>query len=94
MSVLGFGYVVNNKARVALERALGNPRKRVMGVEWESKSTFGFMTQGMGVRPVPRRYEHRSYVLVPRGKRILLLVERSPEKAGVGGSIPSLATRF
>jgi hypothetical protein len=37
-----YGYVVDKKARVALERALRNPRKRVMGVEWESKLTFGF----------------------------------------------------
>lgn len=49
MSVLGFGYVVNNKARVALERALSNPREPVLGVEWESILTFGFTTQGMGV---------------------------------------------
>ena len=49
MSVPVYGYVVNNKARVALERASRNPRKRVMGVDWESKLTFGFMTQGMGV---------------------------------------------
>src|ERR1700722_20727592 len=41
MSVPVYGYVVNNKARVALERALRNPRKRVMGVDWESKLTFG-----------------------------------------------------
>gem|GEM_PF-4440317 len=49
MSVPVYGYVVNNKARVALERAFRNPRKRVMGVEWELKLTFGFTTQGMGV---------------------------------------------
>jgi len=53
MSVPVYGYVVNNKARVALERALGNPRKRVIGVEWESKSTIGFMTQGMGIADKP-----------------------------------------
>jgi hypothetical protein len=34
---------------VALERAFRNPRKRVMGVDWESKLTFGLTTQGMGV---------------------------------------------
>src|ERR1700730_19287702 len=50
MSVRVIGYVVDNKARVALERALRNPRKRVVGVEWESKFTFGFTPQGMGVR--------------------------------------------
>lgn len=33
-----------------LKRALGNLRKRVLGVEWESILTFGFTTQGMGVR--------------------------------------------
>ena len=57
MSVLGFGYVVNNKARVAIERALRNPWKRVMGVEWESILTFGFSTQRMGVgeRTAPDR---------------------------------------
>ena len=49
MSVTGIGYVVHNKARVALERALRNPRKRVLGVEWESILTFGFSTQEMGV---------------------------------------------
>src|SRR5579862_3532718 len=49
MSVLGFGYVVNNQARVALKRALGNPRNRVLGVEWESILTFGFATQYLGV---------------------------------------------
>jgi len=49
MSVPVYGYVVHNKARVALERALRNPRERVMGVEWESKLTFGLTTQGMGV---------------------------------------------
>ena len=43
------GYVVHNKARVALERALRNPRKRVMGVDWESNLTFGFTPQGTGV---------------------------------------------
>ena len=53
MSVPVYGYVVNNKARVALERALRNPRKRVMGVDWESKLTFGFTTQGMGVADKP-----------------------------------------
>jgi len=35
MSVTGIGYTIHNKARVALERALGNLRKRVMGVDWE-----------------------------------------------------------
>jgi len=49
MSVPGIGYVVHNKARVALERAFRNPRKRVMGVDWEFKLTFGFKPQGMGV---------------------------------------------
>lgn len=49
MSVTGIGYVVHNKARVALERALRNPRKRVLGVEWESILTFGFSPQGTGV---------------------------------------------
>jgi hypothetical protein len=49
MSVTGIGYVVHNKARVALERALRNPRKPVMGVERESILTFGFSPQGMGV---------------------------------------------
>src|ERR1700683_5547288 len=46
MSVPGIGYVVHNKARVALERALSNPRKRVMGVDRESKWTFGFSPHG------------------------------------------------
>jgi hypothetical protein len=41
MSVPVIGYVDHNKARVALERALGNPLKRVTGVDWESKFTFG-----------------------------------------------------
>ena len=45
MSVLGFGYVVNNKARVAIERALSNPWKRVLGVEWELILTFGFIAK-------------------------------------------------
>ena len=49
MSVTGIGYVIHNKARVALERALGNPWERVLGVEWESILTFGFFAQGMGV---------------------------------------------
>jgi hypothetical protein len=42
MSVPAYGYLVNNKAPVALVRALRNPRKRVMGVDWEWKLTFGF----------------------------------------------------
>ena len=49
MSLPNYGYVVNNKARVALERAFRNPRERVMGVDWESILTFGLTTQGMGV---------------------------------------------
>jgi hypothetical protein len=49
MSVPVIGYVIHNKARVALERALRNRRERVMGVDWESILTLGFMTQGMGV---------------------------------------------
>jgi hypothetical protein len=49
MSVPVIGYVVHNKARVALERAFRNRGKRVMGVDWESKLTFGLTTQGMGV---------------------------------------------
>ena len=49
MSVPGIGYVVHNKARVALERALRNPRKRVLGVDRELKSTFRFSPQGVGV---------------------------------------------
>jgi hypothetical protein len=52
MSVPVIGYVVHNKARVALERAFRNPRKRVLGVEWESILTFGFSPQGMGVTGV------------------------------------------
>jgi hypothetical protein len=48
MSVTGIGYVVHNKARVALERALRNPRKRVLGVEWELILTFGFSPQRNG----------------------------------------------
>jgi len=43
MSVPGIGYVIDNKARVALERALRNRRKRILGVEWESILTFGLM---------------------------------------------------
>jgi len=37
MSVPDTGYVIDKKARVALERALieGNHRERVMGVYWE-----------------------------------------------------------
>jgi hypothetical protein len=50
MSVPRIGYVVHNKARVALERALSNPRKQAMGVDRESKLTFGFSPQGVGVR--------------------------------------------
>ena len=34
------------------KRAFRNPRKRVMGVEWESKSTVGFTAQGIGVGQV------------------------------------------
>ena len=41
MSVPGIGYVIHNKARVALERALKNRRQRVTGVDWESKFTLG-----------------------------------------------------
>ena len=35
-------------------------------------------------------YTTRSF---PRGGQVAQLVERGPEKAGVGGSIPSLATK-
>jgi len=49
MSVQGIGYVVPNKARVALERALRNLRKPVMGVDWELGLTFGFSPHGVGV---------------------------------------------
>ena len=55
MSVTGIGYGVHNKARVALERALRNLRKRVLGVEWELILTFGFSTQGMGVGIIAER---------------------------------------
>ena len=51
---MSIGYVVHNKARVALERALRNPRKRVLGVEWESILTT-VSPQGMGVGSVPDR---------------------------------------
>jgi hypothetical protein len=60
MSVLGFGYVVNNKARVAIERALRNPQERVLGVEWELILTSGFMAQRMGVGERTAQAERRS----------------------------------
>jgi hypothetical protein len=47
--VPGIGYVLHDKARVALERAFRNPRKQVMGVDWELKLTFGSTPYGMGV---------------------------------------------
>jgi uncharacterized protein (DUF433 family) len=56
MSVPGTGYVVHNKARVALERAFRNPRKRVLGVDRESKWTFGFFPHGMGVADIDSVY--------------------------------------
>jgi hypothetical protein len=48
MSLSNIGYLVDNKARVAIVRALWNPRKRVMGVDWESILIVGFSTQQMG----------------------------------------------
>ena len=52
MSVSNIGNVVDNKARVTLERAFRNYRKQVLGVNRESKWTFGFSPQAVGVSRV------------------------------------------
>lgn len=53
MSVPNIGNVVDNKARLSLERAFRNSRKRALGVDREWKSTFEVVKGGPPARRSP-----------------------------------------
>jgi hypothetical protein len=72
-------HTVNAKSRIVFPR--------LNWVRIEFRTAWGFLTLFDVL--FPSTYTTRSFL--PNGQ-VAQLVERGPEKAGVGGSIPSLAT--
>ena len=73
-------HTVNAKSRIVFPRL-----KRLQGLNHDCQGFFNTVFDVL----FPTTYTTRSFL--PNGQ-VAQLVERGPEKAGVGGSIPSLAT--